>query len=140
MNLLAHIPGTSILYIVVGYAAFGWLLAVNNADPRIWFTTGVLALPISWVLAVVWAAAAFAIYFSKPQMFGLSLSICAVWALLMYVAVLQVQGAADVKARRTYSVRRFFIVAFLTGVGLGLGWVADSTVLAEFGKMLLRRR
>jgi hypothetical protein len=133
MRKTAKAPTLSLLLLLVGYAAIGWLLAIYKANVLLWFSTGAIAFGSAWIFALGWAIAAVLLVFSsRSQILSLAIGICLVWALLMFIARNEVQSMTDNK------VQRFLILTLVAALGMGLGWLADSTIISSLGVSLMK--
>jgi hypothetical protein len=133
MNFIKKIPALSVLLLLVSYAAFGWLLSIHQTDWRIWIGSGALAFATAWILAIAWALAAILLVFLKQtQILFLSIGISVVWAMLMYVARVELQAFTNNK------VASFFTLAILSALGLGLGWFADLSLIHSLGASMIK--
>lgn len=135
MRNLMRLPVGSILLILVSYATFGWLLAVYGSDWRIWIISGAIAIGIEWILALAWAIAAVVLVFSaKPQAFALSIGICLIWALVMYIARLEIRAIASNR------IQAFFLLSIIAAIGMSVGWFADTSLIPNFGESIMKVR
>lgn len=126
-------PGMSVLTLLVGFGTYGWLLSIYGADWRIWTITGAIAFGIEWFLALVWAVAAILLVFAaKPHALALAIGISLIWALLMYVARIEVQAFSNNK------IESFFTLALIAGLGMALGWFTDNTFFPSIGEAILK--
>jgi hypothetical protein len=133
MNFINKIPTLSVLMLLASYAAFGWLLSAHQADWRIWISSGAIAFGAAWLLAIGWAVAAILLVFLKQsQALFLSIGITAVWAMLMYVARVELQAFTNSK------VAAFFTMTILAAIGLGLGWYADLSLIRNIGASIIK--
>ena len=124
----------SLVLVLIGYIAYGWLLSIHRADWRIWIPIGAIAFGAEWIFSVVWAIAAVLFLFLRNEQFLLSLGLSVVWASLMYVARLEL---------RTYFLNNrnwsFIILALIAGAGLGLGWFTDTLpMIRTFSESLIK--
>jgi hypothetical protein len=126
-------PVMSVLMLVIGYGTIGWLLSIYHAEWRVWMISGAIAFAVEWFLALAWALAAIVLIFStKAHALPLAVGICLIWALLMYVARLEVRAFSENK------ILTFFILAFIAGLGLGLGWFTDNSFFPNIGKAIMK--
>jgi len=134
MRKLTKFPMLSLVLVLIGYIAYGWLLSIHRADWRIWIPIGAIAFGAEWIFSVVWAIAAVLFLFLRNEQFLLSLGLSVVWASLMYVARLEL---------RTYFLNNrnwsFIILALIAGAGLGLGWFTDTLpMIRTFSESLIK--
>lgn len=132
MRNLKKIPGLSFTMLLVGYGAFGWLLSIHHADWRIWATSGAIAFASASLFAIAWAIAAIVFVFATSKALVLSIGICLVWAMLMYIARLEIMAALGKP-----SVQNFFVLLLIATAALGMGWGADIALIPSFGKSLM---
>jgi len=134
MRKSVKIPIFSLLLLLLGYAAFGWLLAIYKNSMLVWWIlTGSIAFGSAWFLALAWAiAAVFFVFSTKTQILPLVIGVCLIWALLMFIARTEVEAISDNK------IQRFFALALVAALGMGLGWLADSTVLGSLGNSIMQ--
>jgi hypothetical protein len=126
-------PVPSVLTLLIGYGTIGWLLAIYSADWRVWTISGAIAFATEWFLALAWALAAIVLLFStKAQALPLAVGICLIWALLMYVARIEVQAFSENK------IQSFFILAFIAGLGMALGWFTDISFFPSIGDAIMK--
>lgn len=126
-------PVMSVLTLVIGYGTIGWLLSIYSADWRVWTISGAIAFATEWFLALAWALAAIVLIFSaKAHALPLAVGISLIWALLMYVARIEVQAFSENK------VQTFFTLAFIAGLGMGLGWFTDNSFFPSIGKAIMK--
>ena len=134
MRKLTKFPMLSLVLVLIGYIAYGWLLSIHRADWRIWIPIGAIAFGAEWIFSVVWAIAAVLFLFLRNEQFLLSLGLSVIWASLMYVARLEL---------RTYFLNNrnwsFIILALIAGAGLGLGWFTDTLpMIRTFSESLIK--
>jgi hypothetical protein len=133
MDFINKIPALSVFLLLASYTAIGWLLSIHNADWRIWISSGAIAVATAWILAIAWAVAAVLIVFLKQsQILFLSIGVTVVWAMLMYVARVELQAFTNNK------VTCFFTLAILSAIGLGLGWYVDLSVIRSLGASMIK--
>jgi hypothetical protein len=126
-------PVTSVLTLIIGYGTFGWLLSIYGADWRAWIVSGAIAFGVEWFLALAWALAAIVLIFSaKAHALPLAVGISLIWALLMYVARIEVRAFSDNK------IQSFLTLAIIAGLGMGLGWFTDNSVFPSIGRAILK--
>ena len=132
MYMLRRFPILSLVLVLLGYVAYGWLLSIHRANWLVWIPTGAIAFGVDWIFSVGWVIAAIVFVFYNKAQFGLSLGISIVWVMLMYVARNELRSF--LAHNRALS---FFILAAIAGVGLGLGWFTDTfPVIRSFGATL----
>ncbi|PZU98877.1 MAG: hypothetical protein DCE90_03470 [Pseudanabaena sp.] len=133
MRTIQRLPILSLLLVLVGYIAYGWLLSIHKADWRIWIPVGAIAFGMEWLFSVVWAIAAVVFVFLRKEQFLLSLGISVIWAFLMYVA------RNELRAFMNNRGWNFFVLALIAGAGLSLGWFTDTLpMIREFGSTLVK--
>jgi hypothetical protein len=133
MRTLRKLPILSLALVLVGYIAYGWLLSIHRADWRVWIPIGAIAFGVEWFFSMAWAIAAVIFIFAKKDQFVLSLGISIVWALLMYVARIELRAFMN---NRGWN---FFVLALIAGAGLGLGWFTDTLPnIRDFGESLIK--
>ncbi|MFN3927500.1 MAG: hypothetical protein ACK4QL_09300 [Pseudanabaenaceae cyanobacterium] len=132
MKKLAKVPGLSLVLIVVSYALFGWLLSIHKQPWEVWIPTGAVCVGVSWFTALAWAVAAIAIVFAKQKILLLSLGLCLIWAILMYIARIETQAFWENRTLAGINL------AFLSALGLFLGWYLDANLLKSLGENLLK--
>lgn len=133
MRTLRKLPILSLALVLVGYIAYGWLLSIHRADWRVWIPMGAIAFGVEWIFSVAWAIAAVIFIFAKKDQFVLSLGISVVWALLIYVARIELRAFMN---NRGWN---FFVLALIAGGGLGLGWFTDTLPnIRDFGESLIK--
>ena len=126
-------PVMSALTLVIGYGTIGWLLSIYRADWRVWMISGAIAFATEWFLALAWALAAIVLIFStKSHALPLAIGISLIWALLMYVARIEVQAFSENK------IQNFLTLAFIAGLGMGLGWFTDNSFFPSIGKAIMK--
>lgn len=126
-------PVPSVLMLVIGYGTIGWLLSIYNTDWRVWTISGAIAFATAWFLALAWALAAIVLIFStKAHALPLAVGICLIWALLMYVARIEVLAFSDNK------IQNFLTLAVIAGLGMGLGWFTDNSFFPNIGKAIMK--
>jgi hypothetical protein len=134
MRILKKLPALSFLLLISGYTVFGWLLAIHRADWRIWLISGAIAFGIEWIVAVIWAIAAVVLVFSKSAAIALTIGICVIWALLMFVA------RNEVKSLCTTRWQSFVVLAIVAVIGMCLGWFTDASLLPRLGQSIFINR
>ena len=123
----------SALTLVIGYGTIGWLLSIYRADWWVWTISGAIAFATEWFLALAWALAAIVLIFStKSHALPLAIGISLIWALLMYVARIEVQAFSENK------IQNFLTLAFIAGLGMGLGWFTDNSFFPSIGKAIVK--
>ncbi|MCY7332407.1 MAG: hypothetical protein LH649_07050 [Pseudanabaena sp. CAN_BIN31] len=133
MRILRKFPFLSLTLVLIGYVGYGWLLSIHKADWRIWIPAGAIAFGVEWLFSVGWAIAAVIFVFAQKEQFLLSLGISIVWAMLMYVARIELRAFMN---NRGWN---FFILAIIAGAGLGLGWFTDTLpTIRTFSESLIK--
>lgn len=133
MRRAKKIPAVSVLLLLAGYITFGWLLAIYQADWRIWISSGAFAFSTAWVLALFWAIAAVVLVFStKPQALGLAVGICLAWALMMYVARIEVKAVSGNRWQN------WLVLLLISGIGMGIGWFVDISLIPNLGRSIMK--
>ena len=134
MRTLRKLPILSIVLVLIGYVAYGWLLSIHKADWRIWIPVGAIAFGVDWIFSVGWAIAAVVFVFMGKEQFLLSLGISVVWVMLIYVA--RNELCAFMNNNRGWN---FFVLTVIAGAGLGLGWFTDTLpIIRSFGASLVK--
>ena len=134
MRTLRKLPILSIVLVLIGYVAYGWLLSIHKADWRIWIPVGAIAFGVDWIFSVGWAIAAVVFVFMGKEQFLLSLGISVVWVMLIYVARNELR--AFMNNSRGWN---FFVLTVIAGAGLGLGWFTDTLpIIRSFGASLVK--
>lgn len=134
MRTLRKLPILSIVLVLIGYVAYGWLLSIHKADWRIWIPVGAIAFGVDWIFSVGWAIAAVVFVFMGKEQFLLSLGISVVWVMLIYVARNELR--AFMNNNRGWN---FFVLTVIAGAGLGLGWFTDTLpMIRSFGASLVK--
>jgi len=134
MDIIRKIPGFSFALLISGYAVLGWLLAIHGASWQVWLVSGAIAFGIEWILAVFWAIAAIYFVFARAEALVLSVGICLIWALLMYVARIEIQA---ISGKRWQA---FFVLGIIAAIGMSIGWFADSSLIPNIGNSLIKQR
>ncbi|AFY74646.1 hypothetical protein Syn7502_02694 [Synechococcus sp. PCC 7502] len=132
MQIIRKIPGLSLALLISGYAVLGWLLSIHGAAWKIWLTSGAIAFGINWIFAVGWAIAAIYFVFARAEVLVLSVGICLVWALLMYIARLEVQAISGNRWQA------FFVLGIIAAIGMSIGWFADASLIPNIGRSLIK--
>ncbi|OIP76852.1 MAG: hypothetical protein AUK48_05150 [Oscillatoriales cyanobacterium CG2_30_44_21] len=133
MRTVQKLPILSLLLVLVGYIAYGWLLSIHKADWRIWIPVGAIAFGMEWLFSIVWAIAAVVFVFLRKDQFLLSLGISVIWAFLMYVA------RNELRAFMNNRGWNFFVLTLIAGTGLSLGWFTDTLpMIRTFGSTLIK--
>jgi hypothetical protein len=123
----------SVLTLLIGYGTYGWLLSIYDADWRVWTISGAIAFGVAWFLALVWAVAAILLIFAKKaQALALAIGISLIWALLMYVARIEVQALSENK------IQSFLTLSLIAGLGMGLGWFTDNSFFPSIGNAIMK--
>ena len=84
-------------------------------------------------MAVLWAMAAIYFVFARAEVFVLSIGICLVWALLMYMSRLRIKA---ISGRRWQA---FFVLGIIAAIGMTIGWFADSSLIPNLGNSLIKQ-
>lgn len=133
MRTVQKLPILSLLLVLVGYIAYGWLLSIHKADWRIWIPVGAIAFGMEWLFSIVWAIAAVIFVFLRKDQFLLSLGISVIWAFLMYIA------RNELRAFMNNRGWNFFVLTLIAGLGLSLGWFTDTLpMIRAFGSTLIK--
>ena len=133
MRTIRKLPILSLLLVLVGYIAYGWLLSIHKADWRIWIPVGAIAFGMEWLFSIIWAIAAVVFVFLRKEQFLLSLGISVIWAFLMYVA------RNELRAFMNNRGWNFFVLTLIAGLGLSLGWFTDTLpMIRTFGSTLVK--
>ncbi len=134
MRIINKIPLFSLILLISGYAVLGWLLAIHGANWQIWLTSGAIAFGIEWIAAVFWAVAAIYFVFARAEILVLSVGICLVWSLLMFVARIEVQAISG----KRWQV--FLVLGIIAAIGMSIGWFSDASLIPNIGKSLIKQR
>jgi hypothetical protein len=133
MRTIRKLPILSLLLVLVGYIAYGWLLSIHKADWRIWIPVGAIAFGMEWLFSIIWAIAAVVFVFLRKEQFLLSLGISVIWAFLMYIA------RNELRAFMNNRGWNFFVLTLIAGLGLSLGWFTDTLpMIRTFGSTLVK--
>jgi len=133
MRTIRKLPILSLLLVLIGYIAYGWLLSIHKADWRIWIPVGAIAFGMEWLFSIIWAIAAVVFVFLRKEQFLLSLGISVIWAFLMYIA------RNELRAFMNNRGWNFFVLTLIAGLGLSLGWFTDTLpMIRTFGSTLVK--
>jgi len=133
MRTIQKLPILSLLLVLVGYIAYGWLLSIHKADWRIWIPVGAIAFGMEWLFSIIWAIAAVVFVFLRKEQFLLSLGISVIWAFLIYIA------RNELRAFMNNRGWNFFVLTLIAGLGLSLGWFTDTLpMIRTFGSTLVK--
>jgi len=134
MRIINKIPLFSLILLISGYAVLGWLLAIHGASWEIWLSSGAIAFGIEWILAVFWAMAAIYFVFARAEALVLSIGICLVWALLMFIARMEVRAISGERWQA------FFVLGVIAAIGMAIGWFADASLIPNIGNAIIKQR
>jgi hypothetical protein len=134
MQIITKIPLFSLVLLIGGYAVLGWLLAIHGANWQVWLTSGAIAFGIDWILSVIWAIAAVYFVFARSEALVLSVGVCLIWALLMFIARIEVQSNSGKRWQA------FLVLSIVAAIGMSIGWFADSNLIPSIGKSLIKQR
>jgi hypothetical protein len=134
MNFIKQIPTFSLVLIISGYAGLGWLLSIHGASWQVWLISGAIAFGLAWILAVFWAMVAIYFVFARAEVFVLSIGICLVWALLMYMSRLRIQAVSGNKWQA------FLVLGMIAAIGMSIGWFTDSSLIPNIGNSLIKQK
>ena len=85
-------------------------------------------------MAVLWAMAAIYFVFARAEVLVLSIAICLVWALLMYMSRLQIQAISGNRWQA------FFVLGIIAAIGMSIGWFTDSSLIPNIGNSLIKQK
>jgi hypothetical protein len=134
MRIITKTPVFSFVLLILGYAVLGWLLAIHGANWQVWLTSGAIAFGIDWILSVIWAIAAVYFVFARAEVLVLSVGICLIWALLIFIARTEIQANSGKRWQA------FLVLSIIAAIGMSIGWFADSNLIPNIGKSLIDRR
>lgn len=134
MDIIRKTPGFSVVLLISGYAVLGWLLAIHGATWQVWLVSGAIAFGIEWILAVLWAMAAIYFVFARAEALVLSIGICLIWALLMFVARIQIQANSGKRWQA------FLVLGTIAAIGMSIGWFTDASLIPNIGNSLIKQR
>jgi len=134
MQIITKTPIFSFVLLIGGYAVLGWLLAIHGASWQVWLTSGAIAFGIDWILSVIWATAAVYFVFARAEALVLSIGVCLIWALLMFIARIEIQANSGKRWQA------FLVLSVIAAIGMSIGWFADSNLIPNIGKSLIERK